>query len=149
VLSLLFKLYGLPDTTENGAATLAVPDRVPPPVFCTVNVRSAVVPTWMHPKSSVGGVTAITGRAYAEPLTGRVASPPPVKLTLALSVPSAAGLYRTTTSALWPAPILYGLPDTMLNGAVTLALPDKVPPPVFSTVKVRSAVVPTSIEPKS
>src|ERR1035441_2771473 len=31
----------------------------------------------------------------------------------------------------------------------TAALPDNVPPPVFWTVKARSAVVPTGIDPKS
>jgi hypothetical protein len=37
----------------------------------------------------------------------------------------------------------------MLNGADTLALPVNVPPPAFCTVKLRSAVAPTWIEPKS
>ena len=63
VLWLAVRLYGLPDTTLNGAGTLALPDSVPPPVFCTVNVRSAVVPTWMEPKSCEAGVTEIAARA--------------------------------------------------------------------------------------
>ena len=39
------RLYGLPATIENGAATLALPLSVPPPVFTTWNIRSLLVPT--------------------------------------------------------------------------------------------------------
>ena len=53
------------------------------------------------------------------------------------------------TSTLWFAVKLYGLPETTLNGDETAALPDNVPPPVFWTVKARSAVVATGIDPKS
>ena len=53
------------------------------------------------------------------------------------------------TSALSFAVRLYGLPDTMLNGAKTLALPKSVPPPVFCTVKVLFDVVPIWMDPKS
>jgi hypothetical protein len=50
----------------NGLETLALPDSVPPPVFCTVKVRSAVVPTGIDPKSWLAGVTEIAG---ATPVT--------------------------------------------------------------------------------
>jgi hypothetical protein len=45
----------------NGADAVAVPTSVPTPVFCTVNVRSAVVPTRTEPKSRDGGDTTIWG----------------------------------------------------------------------------------------
>jgi len=35
------RLKGLPETTETGAEVEAFPVRVPPPVFWTMNVRSA------------------------------------------------------------------------------------------------------------
>jgi hypothetical protein len=41
---------GLPDTMLKGAGTDAVPDTVPPPVFCTVNERSATLLRFTLPK---------------------------------------------------------------------------------------------------
>jgi hypothetical protein len=66
----------------NGADTLALPDNVPPPVFCTVKLRSAVAFTETQPKSWLAGVTEIAGvPLYALPETARIAPAPPVKLT--------------------------------------------------------------------
>ena len=64
-------------------------------------------------------------------------------------LPADVGLYRTVTVVPWFAVRLYGLPDTILKGADTLALPDSVPPPVFCTVKVLFDVAPTWMDPKS
>src|SRR5439155_1007550 len=55
------RLKELPETTEKGAVVAALPVRVPPPVFWTVNVRSDDVPTGTLPKSCEGGVTLIAG----------------------------------------------------------------------------------------
>ena len=41
-----------------------------------------------------------------------------------------------------------GLPETILNGAATDTAPESVPPPVFVSVKVRSAKVPSATVPK-
>ena len=49
-----------------GAGTLAVPERVPVPVFCTVKDRSEVDCTATDPKSRVEGVTVIAGTAGIE-----------------------------------------------------------------------------------
>ena len=66
-----------------GADTLALPESVPEPVFCTVNVLSAVAPTTRVPNDWLAGVTLMTGwltgaLLVAEPLTWHVAPVPPV-----------------------------------------------------------------------
>lgn len=58
------------------------------------------------------------------------------------------GLKRTVTVWLWPAPRLKEPPETTLKGALVVALPVSVPPPVLLTVKVRSALPPTGTLPK-
>ena len=91
---------------ENGEDTLAVPLKVPPPVFWTVKLLSKLVPVSIDPKSWLDGVTDSVGGAYALPLTGRLAPPPPVNDTFWLCVPADVGLYRTVTVWLWLAPRL-------------------------------------------
>src|SRR3977135_2345952 len=61
-----------PDTMLNGAATVTLPEMLAALVFCTVNVRSAVVPVVMVPKLvAVVGVTlkspCATALGAAEP----------------------------------------------------------------------------------
>ena len=67
----------------------------------------------------------------AIPDTVAVAPLPPVKATACVFVPGAVGVYRAVTDWLWPAPRLYGLPETTLKGAATLAAPESVPDPTF------------------
>jgi hypothetical protein len=71
----------------NGAATLAVPDRVPLPVFCTVKERSSKEPTATDPYACEVGVTDIAG---TEQLVGAVAV-----TVLELSVPPLLRCART------------------------------------------------------
>jgi hypothetical protein len=76
-------------------------------------------------------------------------SPLDVKVTFAVEVAAVVGLKRTVT--VWVAfspTTVKGLPDTMLNGAGTEAVPDTVPPTMFCTVKVRSTKVPRPTLPK-
>src|SRR5439155_804323 len=47
--------------TRNGAPTVAVPLTTPPPVFCTVKVRSSELPAATPPKDRELGVTLIVG----------------------------------------------------------------------------------------
>jgi len=47
----------------------------------------------------------------------------------------------------WPARVK-GVPDTMLKGAPTVALPEIVPPLVFDTVKLCSTKLPRATVPK-
>src|SRR5947208_15456272 len=61
-----------------------------------------------------------------------------VKVTFRVKVPVAVGLKRTTTKLLAPASMRKGLPETTEKGAVVPALPVRVPPAVFWTVKVVS-----------
>ncbi|MEX0805369.1 MAG: hypothetical protein WD688_18935 [Candidatus Binatia bacterium] len=63
--------------------------------------------------------------------------------TLPSKAASAGGLNLTVIVLLSPAPKLNELSPKMLNGALVLALPVRVPLPVFWTVKVRSFDVPT------
>ena len=44
-----FSVNGVPDTTVNGAEVVTTPATRPPRVFCTVNVRSAVLPIFTFP----------------------------------------------------------------------------------------------------
>lgn len=60
------RVNGLPDTTLKGAATAALPEIVPPPVFETVKTWSAKLPTLTLPKFTVPvGLTANSDRATA------------------------------------------------------------------------------------
>jgi hypothetical protein len=59
-----------------------------------------------------------------------------VKLTLPLTDPAVAGQNLTVTCALWFAPRLKELPETILKGTLVEALPFRVPPPAFLTVKL-------------
>ena len=97
--------------------------------------------------------------APAGPLAGPLATPRPVtigamvppaavKLTVALTVVVVVGVNRTVTVVLAPTPLTEnGLPDLIVNGAATETAPETVPPPVFVTVKVRSAKVPRFTSP--
>jgi hypothetical protein len=60
------RVNGLPDTTLKGAATAALPEIVPPPVFETVKTWSAKPPTFTLPKFTVPvGLKANSDRATA------------------------------------------------------------------------------------
>ena len=60
------RVNGLPDTTLNGAATAALPESVPPPVFDTVKTWSLKPPTFTLPKFTVPvGLKANSARATA------------------------------------------------------------------------------------
>ena len=84
------------------------------------------------------------------PLTPREVLPPfDVKLTFAVKFPGAVGLRRTTTPRLAPAARLKELPEWTAKGEDVEALPVRVPPPEFRTVKVRSAELPMATAPKS
>jgi hypothetical protein len=84
-----------------------------------------------------------------EPLTPReMESPPAVKVTLPANAPAVVGRKRTVMAWLAPGASVNDAPETMLNGAPTLAAPERLALPVFCTVKVRSAVPPTAMLPK-
>src|SRR6267142_5133187 len=72
------------------------------------------------------------------PVTSRDSeSPSAVKLTLVLAVVVLVGVNRTVTVAVAPVPMrVKGLPETMLKGADTEAVPVTVPVRVLWTVKV-------------
>jgi hypothetical protein len=62
-----------------------------------------------------------------------------VKVTTLLKSPAAVGQNCTATSAVWLAlRLLKEPPETILNGALVVAVPLNVPPPVFFTVKIRN-----------
>jgi hypothetical protein len=82
------------------------------------------------------------------PVTVLLAPIPPVKLTLPSNMLPEVGVKRTVTVWLCPALRLYDPPEKMLYGALVLALPVSVPPPVFCTVKLLSAELPTTTVPK-
>jgi hypothetical protein len=114
----------------------------------TVTAPLTVAPARGTVIAIVGGVVS----ASAAPLpvaTAELLPPFAVKLTVALAVAVVVGVKRTVT--VWVAPTpprVKGLPDTMLNGAEVDAAPETVPPPVFETVKTRSAKLPIFTLPK-
>jgi len=84
------------------------------------------------------------------PVTSRdSASPSAVKLTLVLAAAVLVGANRTVTVAVEPEPTrVKGLPETMLNGAPTEAVPVTVPARVLWTVNVWVAEFPIVTLPK-
>ena len=71
-------------------------------------------------------------------------SPSALKLTLTLAVVVVVGVKRTVTVWVAPAPTrVKGLPDTMLNGGETDAVPVMAPLRVLLTVNVWSTKAPT------
>jgi len=107
---------------------VAVTVPLPEPDLVTVRMKFAVTPV---------------------PLTVLLAPPPPVKVTLPVEVTADVGRKRTVTVWLCPLLRLYEPPERMLKGALVLALPVRVPSPMFLTVKVLSSVCPTMTFPKS
>jgi hypothetical protein len=84
------------------------------------------------------------------PLTSlEMESPSAVKLTFVLAVVVLVGVNRTVTAAVAPEPTrVNGLPETMLKGAPTDAVPVTVPVRVFATVRVWVAELPMVTLPK-
>jgi hypothetical protein len=84
-----------------------------------------------------------------EPLTPReTESPPALKVTFPAKLPTVIGRNRTMTVRLSPGASEKDPPETILNGATTLAVPEILAPLVFCTVKVRSTVRLTVTLPK-
>jgi len=85
------------------------------------------------------------------PVTNRdIVSPSAVKLTFVLDSTALIGAKRTVTVAVAPVPTrVKGLPETMLKGAGTEAVPVMVPERVLWTVKVWVAKLPTLTLPKA
>jgi hypothetical protein len=77
-----------------------------------------------------------------------IVSPPAAKFTLLATVLLVVGRKRTVRVWLLPAASVNELPDRMLYGAATLAVPDRLVGLVLCSVKVRSAVLPTVTLPK-
>ena len=104
--------------------------------------------------ADVGDVMVTTGAVVSSPVPlpvtiAEAVLPFAVKLIVALAVAVVDGVKRAVTVWLVPAPLsVNGLPDTTLKGGETDADPEMVPPPVFDTVKVRSAKLPTLMLPK-
>jgi hypothetical protein len=112
-------------------AGLLVTVPVPVPARDTVKVEDVEVPTPV-PVASRESV-----------------SPSAVKLTLVLAAAALVGVKRTVTVWVAPVPVrVKGLPETMLNGAATEAVPVTVPLRMPWTVKVCVAELPIVTLPK-
>jgi len=135
------------------AVQLVVPVAVPlpPRSFAHVTCVTPTVSDAVPPRVRVGllvlkvglavGVVMVTPGAVASvplPDTIReIVSPPAAKFTFAVAVAVEVGLKRTVTVWVAFSPTkLNGLPETILKGAGTDAVPDTVPPTVFCTVRV-------------
>src|SRR5206468_4293965 len=140
---------------------VAVP--LPPRSFAHVTCVTPTVSDAVPPRVRVGllvlkvglgvGVVMVTPGAVASvplPDTIReIVSTPAAKFTFAVAVAVEVGLKRTVTVWVAFSPTkLNGLPETILKGAGTDAVPDTVPPTVFCTVRVRSATLPRFTLPK-
>jgi len=86
--------------------------------------------------ATVGGVVSVPPPDTILEMVSRSAA----KVRFAVAVADVVGLKRTVTAWLAPTPRVKGLPETMLKGAGTDAVPETVPPPVagsrFDTVNV-------------
>jgi len=127
--------------------TPTLSDAVP----CSVREELAVV----YGGPDVGDVIAIVGFVVSavptpRPVTTPLMVPPfAVKLRVALTVVVVVGVKRTFTGCVVPVPVIEnGLPDTIVNGRGTDALPETVPPEVFDTVYVCSTKLPRFTLPK-
>jgi hypothetical protein len=99
------------------------------------------------PVFEIDSVTVVA--AVPVPLTLReTVSEPPVNTTFDANVPVVVGWNRTVTVWLAPEARVNGEPDTTLNGAATVAVPEMLAPLVFCTVNVRSTAVPVVTLPK-
>jgi hypothetical protein len=85
----------------------------------------------------------------AAPVTPRDrVSPPAAKVILPEKTPAAVGRNLTTTFCRAPGASENDPPEAIVNGATTLAAPDRDDALVFSTVKVRSTLAPVAMLPK-
>jgi len=84
------------------------------------------------------GETRVAAPEVPVPVTTReIVSPPAVNERFVLDTAAVAGAKRTVMVAVAPdPPRLNGLPDTMLNGGLTDALPETGELRAFDTVKV-------------
>ena len=124
-------------------AEQVVPHEIPAWVLVTVPVP---VPARDTVSVSVEGVVVDTPVLDT---SRESVSPFAVKLTLALAAVVFVGAKRTVTVWVAPAPTrVNGLPETMLNGAATDAVPVTVPVRAFWTVKVCVAELPIGRLPK-
>jgi len=106
---------------------------------------------WGGPADVAGGSGGFVSAAVVPmPVTSRdCVSPFAVKLTLVLAAAVLVGVNRTVTAAVAPVPrSVKGLPESMLKGAGTEAVPVVVPVWVLCTVKVRVAELPMVTVPK-
>src|SRR5207237_5724910 len=131
------------------------------PFHCTVLADTKPLPFTVSVKAAppavavAGDSDVSTGAGLVPtrpvPVTPREMLPPPaVNVTLVAVVTPVSGVNRTVTVAVAPAPTrLNEPPESTLNGAATVAVPDTVPPPVFWTVNVWSATLPMFTVPQS
>ena len=116
-------------------AGLLVTVPLPAPVEETASVDIDVVPLPAPVEATVSVDVDVVDTPV--PVTsGERVSPSAEKLTLVLASAVVVGAKRTVTVWVAPAPTrVKGLPETMLKGAETEAVPVTVPPRVFWTVK--------------
>src|SRR5213593_4542318 len=98
---------------------------------------------------TVGGVVSVPVPVPVPVASREMVSPSAVKVTLALTVAEAVGVKRTVTAWVAPKPPrVNGLPDTMLKGPESDALPETVPARVLCTMKTWFAKLPMFTFPK-
>jgi hypothetical protein len=136
------------------AAAVAVSVTEVPGVTDSVHAEPQLIPagvllTVPMPEPALATDSVSEPLLVPDPVTDReTVSPPAVMLTLPANVPAEVGRNRTVTVWLAPAASENEPPDTMLYGALMLAVTDSVVVPVFCTVKVRSTVPLSATLPK-
>jgi hypothetical protein len=143
-----------PVNTEPALAVAVSVTRVPTTTVSLQSVPHATPPgelvTVPDPEPLLVTESVAVAPGAPDPLTPREAeSLPTVKVTLPAKLPETVGRNRTVTVCEPPGLSENDPPDTMLNGALTLADPETVPPLVFCTVKVRSSAVLSAVDPKA
>jgi len=140
----------------NGTAGLLIELMVKalPPVFESVTVCAALLPSWTFPNDKLAGVTESTAGEGARPVPESATAPVPTELTtlsVALEATALLGAKVTVAATDWPADSVVptaGRPAAE-NGAAKLPIELMVSalPPVFAIVTVCVALLPTSTFP--
>src|SRR5204863_47098 len=136
-----------------GARSVAVrvpsSDPSPPSARLAGPTRSRSMPVYMTVSDGASGGGGSGGTDAAAVTARESVSSAAVKLIFPVKPAAAVGEKRTVTSRVAPGATVKEGPDTIVNGAEPATVRDRFLFPTFVTVKTRSTVVPTKVEPKS
>ena len=133
------------ESVNQGALSLAVQVRVPPPVLLMLRVCGAgLAPPWVAVKESAVGLAPMaggTGAAVTVKVTGTVTGVtpvPPLNVTVAAIAAHGQGAGRWPSESRLPLPVPLAV-ESVNQAALSLAVQVRVPPPVLLMLRVCGA----------